>query len=523
MERTAGLRGTAARMIDRIHGLHLVLALGAALALAGVATPAWASLQHEFDQFSDCPKENPEVVICVVSTTTSGEFMLGSKTVPITKPVILQGGLRANSPVLVPAADGNTLSKTALPVPGGIAGVELLPPLTEVTATSELAGPVEVDVVAANRGEGVAAVLPMKVKLDNPALGASCYVGSNAEPLTPHLTTGTTSPPAPASPISGSPGEVVITGHGQLFTIKNSSLVDNSFAAPGVDGCAEPASLLIDPLVDQQTGLPAAAGHNKAVLTGTLAAASVTAIDAQAALPELGRCVIAEGEKIEKSTIYHGGYADPGCVEKNAAQLGKYEWLPGTGPGKKFTGTGKAVTLETTGKKQVKCLSSTSTGEYTGAKSATLLVTLTGCRLSATHEACQTSGASAGEITSGTLGAQLGFIEDVENGSEVISTVGWALEGGAAFLSGQCGTSETSLVVTGSVIGAISLVDKPAFAYSLKFNQAAGKQRPESFEEEPSDTLSLALGGGGGEQAGLKASEKVTNEEKLEFKAQAET
>ena len=289
-------RGKPVGKLGRASRALLVLTLGAVAVLGLGASPSAASIQHEFAQFSDCPTGNPEVVLCIVSTTTSGEFKLGSKTVPITKPVILQGGLTANSAVLVGAADGNTLSKTALPVPGGIVGIELLPPLTEVTATAELAGPVEVNVVNANKGEGVAAVLPMKVKLDNPALGASCRVGSNAEPLTPQLTTGTTNPPPPNTPISGSPGQTVIHAHGQLFTIVNSSLVDNAFAAPGANGCAEPLSAVIDPAVDLQTGLPAA-GKNTAILNGTLAAASVTAIKAQEVLPELGRCVKVERRK----------------------------------------------------------------------------------------------------------------------------------------------------------------------------------------------------------------------------------
>jgi hypothetical protein len=516
--------GTAARARTRTRRARLLAAALAcgALALLGAAPAAPASIQHEFAQFSDCPMENPEVVLCIVSTTTSGEFHLGSKTVPISKPVVLQGGLTSNSHVLVPAADGNTLSKTALPVPGGLL-IDLLPPLTSVTATAEIAGPVEVDPTATNAGVGTAAVLPIKVKLDNPLLGASCRVGSDAEPVTPRLTTGTTSPPPPNTPISGSPGEVVISAHGQLITILHSSLVDNAFSAPGANGCVEPLSLVTDVGVDLATGLPSAAGHNTAILNGSLAAASVTAIQAQAVLPELGRCVKVPSEKVGKEVIVHGGYVDSGCVEKNEGHFGKFEWLPGTGAGNKFSGAGKAVTLETTGKKQVKCLASSSKGEYTGTKTASLGMTLTGCKLAATGEACQTPGAATGEVVTGPLQAQLGFIKDVENGSEVISNVGWDLKSGSAFISGECGAGKQSLVVTGSVIGAISAADKFVAAYTLKFSQAAGKQLPEAFEEEPTDTLSAALGGASAEQAGLKASQKITNEEKLEFKAQSET
>jgi hypothetical protein len=516
---TAGVNATRHRRTRKARLLAAALVCGAA-AMLGAAPAAPASIQHEFAQFSDCPTSNPEVVLCVVSTTTSGEFHLGSKTVPISKPVVLQGGLTSNSHVLVPAADGNTLSKTALPVPGGLL-IDLLPPLTSVTATAEIAGPVEVDPTATNAGVGIAAVLPMKVKLDNPLLGASCRVGSDAEPVTPRLTTGTTNPPPPNAPISGNPGHVVIGAHGQLFTITGTSLVDNAFAAPGVNGCVEPLSLVTDVAVDLATGLPSAAGSNTAILNGSLSAASVTAIQAQATLPEIGRCVKAPSEKVEKSTIYHGGYVASDCVEKNEGHFGKFEWLPGTGAGKKFSGESKAVTLETTGGAKVKCLGSTSKGEYTGTKSATLGLTLTGCTLAG--ESCQTSPATPGQIATSPLEATLGFIKDVESGSEVISVVGWDLKSGSAVISGECGAGKQSLVVTGSVIGTISGADKMLSAYTLKFAETAGKQLPEAFEEEAKDTLSAAFGGAPAEQAGLKTAEKIKNEEKLEFKAQAET
>ena len=44
--------------------------------------------------------------------------------------------------------------------------------------------------------QGVALKLPVKVHLENPFLGSSCYVGSSSNPIIWNLTTGTTEPPA---------------------------------------------------------------------------------------------------------------------------------------------------------------------------------------------------------------------------------------------------------------------------------------------------------------------------------------
>jgi len=279
---------------------------------------------------------------------------------------------------------------------------------------------------------------------------------------------------------------------------------------------------VIDPAVDLQTGLPAASGTNTAILSGTLAAAGARYVRAQALLPTLGRCQKVEGVKEGKTTGFHGGYNDSGCTEENPSRFGKFEWSPGPGAGNKFTGTSTTVTLETTGKSQIRCAASTSHGEYTGTKSATLGLTLTGCKLTSGGEACQSSGSAAGEITAAGLKATLGFIQDIDQEGEVLASVGWDLQHEPSIISGECGSAKRALVVTGSVIAPISPVEKMASAYTLKLTQTGGKQVPESFEEQPKDTLSESLGGGTSEQAGLKATEKITNEEKLEFKVQAE-
>src|SRR6476661_6371323 len=138
--------------------------VAAAAAMLALCSPpgAEASLKQELAQFADCPVNTPGVQSCLLGLTTGGEFHLGNETVPINRTVTLQAGIIPGQAKLVPAVDGNTLSKTPLTVPGGLLGIELLGNLTEVTATAELVAPPEF--VGGT-------TLPIKVKLDNVALG----------------------------------------------------------------------------------------------------------------------------------------------------------------------------------------------------------------------------------------------------------------------------------------------------------------------------------------------------------------
>jgi len=262
-----------------------------------VLTPSAFAVEHhptgEFAPFADCPLSNAAVEECLVATTESGQFTVGKETVPIAKAITLQGGVEkflSAEEAFVGAEDGNTLSKTPQKVPGGLAGLvkcneisnfieriacELVfeNGLTGVNAITELAAPassIKLNSINLLSGTGTALSLPVKVRLENPFLGSGCYIGSNAHPVVIELTTGTTSPPEPNKPISGSPGEPSINETGSLLTIKNNSLVNNSFAAPGVEGCGGLFSFLINPLVNAKLGLPSAAGHNTAILKGTL-------------------------------------------------------------------------------------------------------------------------------------------------------------------------------------------------------------------------------------------------------------
>jgi hypothetical protein len=253
--------------------LVIALAVTAPLAALGAAAPALAvsAFKQEFAPFTNCPVETAK--LCMVATTTSGEFKLGLKTTKIVNPVVLQGGLASETfgdQSLLGATSGDTVSKTAQPIPGGITGIsEEIG--GEVTATAELAGPVSSIIV--NKGNllaqtGTAVTLPIKVKLDNELLGPKCYIGSDAEPIVLHLTTGTTSPSLPNQPISGSRGTLEGAGKGKIVKVKGNSLVDNNFAVPGANGCGE--NPLFDLLVDAGVGIPAPAGLNTAIMSGEL-------------------------------------------------------------------------------------------------------------------------------------------------------------------------------------------------------------------------------------------------------------
>jgi hypothetical protein len=291
---------------------------------------------------------------------------------------------------------------------------------------------------------------------------------------------------------------------------------------PGANGCAEPLSLVIDPAVDLQTGLPAAGGKNTAVLSGTLEQAGVKTVRAQGALPDLGRCVKTASEKAGEETVYHGSYFDSGCTYEDPHKSSPYEWLPGPGTAKTFSAGGKAVTLETVGKSKVTCTESIGAGEYTGTKSATLGLSLSGCKLVSSKEACQSAGSGSGVIVANGLEAALGFIKDEATENGVTVSLGWDLKHEPSVVSAECGAAKEALNVTGSVIAPITVIDKMAASYVLKAKATAGHQEPEQFEEGPKDTLSATLGAGAAEQAGLTSAVKVLNGEKLEFKALAE-
>jgi hypothetical protein len=291
----------------RVRAFGLLAALAALTSLAFAST-ALAAPKGIFTRFGDCPTAQAGVSLCTYAETTSGEFAIGSTKVPITKTITLQGGgipaggSNPNEYVLVPAKDGNTLSKTALNVPGGLTGLvncaeikgngllEVLERntckgifengVTGVTATTELvataSNPAKLNLAAIFLESGTGLTLPVRIHLSNPLLGSGCYVGSTAHPIELQLTDGTTAPPAPNKPISGhfGTGSEEIEGGRELLRVSGNKLVDNAFSVPVAEGCGGLAAFLIDPILDAKLGLPSAAGKNTAILEGTLYSAT---------------------------------------------------------------------------------------------------------------------------------------------------------------------------------------------------------------------------------------------------------
>jgi hypothetical protein len=276
------------------------LAAAASMLALAVAAPAMAEPKGDFAVFAQCPLSNPEVNLCFFVQSTGKEFIIGTKTVPVNKTITLQGGSILNeetgAETFVPAANGETLSKTPLTVPGGLLGLKapewwskeaqewfnkfINEGVTGVTVTAELVGNPGISRTNLLFQEGVALSLPVRLHLNNALLGKACYIGSKSSPVTFSLTSGTTSPPAPNKPITGAVGELEFKDEFQLVIIKGNRVVDNAFSAPGAEGCGEGFSSLVDPVVDSLLGLPSAAGHNTAILEGSLQNATAEAVKA---------------------------------------------------------------------------------------------------------------------------------------------------------------------------------------------------------------------------------------------------
>ncbi len=274
------------RNVKRLVGAALVLTISI---FAMVASASAKEPTGIFARYKQCPTNNPAVNVCFVGDAEGGEYQVGKIVVPIVKTQILQGGYFGEAPAMltvIGAENGETLVKTPQVVPGGIFSLvkegrypgylrnlcKNFPNNSEcrVTATAELVGQMALSTVNLLSEEGIAVGLPLRLHLNNPLLGGRCFIGSATSPLQLNFTTGTTSPPPPNAPIQGKAGGLTIEDEFANVILSNDLLVDNSFSAPGAEGCGGPQSIVVDREIDQKASLPSPAGYNTTKLASTL-------------------------------------------------------------------------------------------------------------------------------------------------------------------------------------------------------------------------------------------------------------
>jgi hypothetical protein len=207
----------------------VLVALVAAPVALGVPSPALAAGHRpkgDYAPFAGCPLSNPQTGVCIFAQTESGELAIGSRTIPLARTMTLQGGVHedeaSGEQEFIPSEGGETLSRTPQVIPGTpftVMAPKSLPVFVQeifdefinqkpanLTATTELAGPassIGIDTQDLIEAKGIGLSLPVKVKLSNPLLGESCYIGSNADPISLRLTTGRVNPPKPNKPNKG--------------------------------------------------------------------------------------------------------------------------------------------------------------------------------------------------------------------------------------------------------------------------------------------------------------------------------
>jgi hypothetical protein len=273
-------------------------ALGVSVSSASAAAPT-----GDYLNFKNCPYTNTAVDSCLYSKVTSGSFKLGNASVPITAstPIVFQGGFAVDpntfATTFYPAVGADSLVKQQIKVPGGLIGLvdtggfsgflislfnAAVASVNDVYATAELAGPAKFDYFNFIIGTGTTLELPLRIHLENPFLGSNCYIGSSSTPVRLKLTVGTTAPPPPNTPISGSVGALSQNTDGSVTTATGVSLVDNAFSVPAATNCGYllPDMLVITAAVNLKEGLPSAAGKNTAIMNGNVQTGTRSSVQA---------------------------------------------------------------------------------------------------------------------------------------------------------------------------------------------------------------------------------------------------
>jgi hypothetical protein len=246
---------------------RLGTAVAAAVSVAAVVAPAASAAVPSAPSFARCPTTTPGVFGCLVIQSTSGSIGANRNSINVGNALKVEGGLVSDDATgttsFVPPVSGNALTAQPVVVNSNLFGSGFPLTLNTLTATIQQAGPVSFDYSTFD------ITAPIKIKFNNPLLGSSCTIGSSASPLTLHLTTGITNPPAPNTPITGNQGQLVDVA-GVDITAQDALEVDNAYAVPVASGCGAVAPSVVTKAINKQLGLPSPAGTNTAQVTNDI-------------------------------------------------------------------------------------------------------------------------------------------------------------------------------------------------------------------------------------------------------------
>ena len=299
----------------RILGLCLVAAFAvSAMTVTSAVAGTVKNPTKSLGIFKNCPVNgvspggNPAVA-CVFSATEAapegGSFTVGGITVPLAKQVQLQYAVAEKpypeeeveefiaptngAPAIVPTPEAvpgepiGNISEAEQEEEGWPVGLKYSYAVAKrqgtvkkVTEAIEQAGNPVQNPTNILIEEGVGVEAPVKIKGENKwlsSLGDVCYIGSEEDPITQHLTSGPSISPLTSEELHGSKGSLNISHEGRALWLTGSDLVDNTYPVPGVS-CTGPYSIYLDAAIDKAFGLPAVAGASNTQLKGTLYLAS---------------------------------------------------------------------------------------------------------------------------------------------------------------------------------------------------------------------------------------------------------
>jgi hypothetical protein len=223
--------------------------------------------------FNRCPVDDPAMLavdgtstlsLCLGSNSTHGSIKIGNLPTQTTGNTNLQAGL---------VFDTNTGVFTAISPPGGALVADPVQitgtPVGTVTAVTTSAGnPSDFDLFAGIQTGVPIITLPIKIQLQNPALGPSCFIGSDQDPILLHPQNNDFSNAISVGGFftfdpNGTPN---LAGPLTSLVISGAVQGDDTFAVPGASGCGPNGDGSLDPVVNAVVGLPSPSGNNHLVL-----------------------------------------------------------------------------------------------------------------------------------------------------------------------------------------------------------------------------------------------------------------